>query len=193
MRTDGKLLFAMRTLPALFAALFVSSALVAHADPWPAIPIPPSNAASLHGAPARPAPGDVEDRARHLAAALGGASPESADDFFFQREPFLAVKDMSGASGYFATLVRAYHRDIAAYRAEIPAGAAVSFVRFEPARTCRWMEIGREANRLPYFSCYGARLVVSASGREITFRIHVMINWGDHWYITHLGPIPHPA
>ncbi len=98
---------------------------------------------------------------------------------------------MSDAAGYFAVLVRAYHRDIEASRALIPTGSAVTFVRFEPARSCRWMEIGREANRLPYWSCYGSRLVVSAAGREITVRIHVMINWGDRWYVTHLGAIPH--
>lgn len=160
------------------------------ADPWPSIPIPPGNAAALLTAPARPPPGDIEDRARHLAAALGGAAPANADDFFFPRDAFLAVKDMSGASGYFATLIRAYHHDIETDRAEIPAGATVTFVRFEPARSCRWMPIGHEANRLPYYSCYGSRLIVSAGGHEITFRIHVMINWGDHWYVTHLGPIP---
>ncbi len=181
-----------RALAATALVAFVSSPFrAAHGDPWPSIPIPAGNAASLHAAPARPPVGDAEERVRHLAGALGGAAPESADDFFFQREPFLAVKDMSGASRYFATLVRQYHHDIESLRAEIPAGATVRFVRFVPARSCRWMEVGREANRLPYWSCYGARLVVAANEREIEFRIHVMINWGDQWFITHLGPIPH--
>jgi hypothetical protein len=165
---------------------------MAMADPWPSIPIPAENAATLRRAPSRPALGDAEERARHLAAALGGEAAEDADDFFFPREAFLAVKDMSGASRYFAQLVRQYHRDIETYREGLPRGAAVRFVRLEPARSCRWMEIGREANRLPYWSCYGSRLVVEAGGREVTFRVHVMINWGDRWYVTHLGPIPHP-
>lgn len=160
-------------------------------DRWPAIAIPPGNAATLRAAPPRPPPGEVALRAQHLVAALGGGSLAGADDFFLPREPFLAVKDMSGAAGYFDTLVRAYHRDIEASRAQIPAGAAVTLVRFEPARSCRWMEPGREANRLPYWSCYGSRLIVRAAGREVTLRIHVMINWGDRWYVTHFGAIPH--
>ena len=58
------------------------------------------------------------------------------------------------------------------------------------AASLRQRASGREANRVPYHSCYGARVTVRAGAREHTFRVHVMINWGDQWYITHLGPIP---
>ncbi len=48
---------------------------------------------------------------------------------------------MSDAAGYFAVLVRAYHRDIEASRALIPTGSAVTFVRFEPARDGRGTDV----------------------------------------------------
>lgn len=159
------------------------------ADAWPQIAIPPQNAAAQRTAPPRPEPGDVATRAEHLVTALASGNADGALDFFLPREPFLAIKDMSSAAGYYATLVRAYRHDIESYRAQLPRGEAVTLVRFVPSTRCAWMTIGREANRLPYWSCYGSRLVVSAGGREHTLRVQVIINWGDQWYVTHLGAI----
>ena len=53
------------------------------------------------------------------------------------------------------------------------------------------MTIGREANRLPYWSCYGSRLIVRVNRREVALRVHVLINWGDQWYVTHLDRVQH--
>jgi hypothetical protein len=131
----------------------------------------------------------VAERARHLVAALNGGSADVALDFFLPLDPFLAIKDMSGARGYHARLIREYRRDIEAYRAQLPPGQRVEFVRFEPSRSCTWMEIGRETNRLPYWSCYGSRLVVRAGTRELSLRVNVLIHWGDQWFVTHLDRI----
>jgi hypothetical protein len=109
-------------------------------------------------------------------------------DFFLPREPFLAIKDMSGAAGYFNTLTRAYRRDIEAWRREVPGLSGATFVRFELSRACAWMTPGREANRLPYWSCYRSRLVVNVGGRERPLEVRVMIHWGQRWYVTHLRP-----
>jgi len=171
---------------ALTVALASADAL---ADRWPNIEIPANNAAALRSAPTRPPPGDVGDRARHLVEALNGGSADVALDFFLPLEPFLAIKDMSGARGYHAQLIREYRRDIETYRSQLPRGLRAEFVRFEPSRSCVWMPIGREANRLPYWSCYGSRLVVRAGGRDIALRTHVLIHWGDRWYVTHLDRI----
>jgi hypothetical protein len=179
----------VRSILTVTAALLLLPSMAA-SDPWPQIPIPPQNDANLRRAPARPGPGDASERAAHLVRALSGEDPGIADDFFLPREPFLAIKDMSGAARYYATLMRWYRRDIETYRSQIRGASNVSLVRFEPSQRCTWMSIGREANRLPYWSCYGSRLVVQADGRELTFRVHVLIHWGDQWYVTHLGPIP---
>lgn len=159
------------------------------ADPWPTITIPEVNAARQRTAPTRPPPGDVAERSRVLFDALNGGSIETAQRFFLPLEPFLAIKDMHGARGYHARLLREYARDIAAYRETLPRGQTLSFVRFVPSSTCVWMSVGREANRLPYYSCYGSRLVVRAGRREIALRVNVLIHWGDQWYVTHLDRI----
>jgi hypothetical protein len=129
----------------------------------------------------RPPSGDVATRTAHLASALESGNADEALDFFLPREPFLAIKDMSGAARYYDTLVRWYRQDIARMRAELPRGARVTFVRFEPSSRCTWMTVGREANRLPYWSCYGSRLVVRVGGRERSLRVNVLINWGTRW------------
>jgi hypothetical protein len=180
--------------PALLCAVvaLLASSLLAtegRADRWPNIPIPASNAASLTSAPPRPGPGDVESRARLLVDALNGGSFERAAELFLPLDPFLAIKDMNGARGYHGQLLRWYRRDIEAYRAQLATTEPVELVRFEPSRACTWMTVGREANRLPYWSCYGSRLVVRARGRERALRVHVIIHWGDRWYVTHLDRV----
>ena len=172
-------------------ALALAPLFVASADPWPSLTIPAQNARDARAPTPRPPAGDVDVRARHLVDALRTGAPAevaAAADFFLAREPFLAIKDMSGAAGYFSTLTRAYRRDIEAYRREVPGLAGATFARFELSRACTWMSVGREANRLPYWSCYRSRLFVTVGGRERALPVHVMINWGDRWHVTHLRP-----
>jgi hypothetical protein len=134
----------------------------------------------------------VEVRARHLAQALRtGAVGEVnlALDFFLPREPFLAIKDMSGAAGYFNTLTRAYRRDITAFRQASPWLADADYAGFQLSRSCTWMSPGREANRLPYWSCYRSRLLLRDHGAVRSVEVRVMIHWGDQWFVTHLGAV----
>lgn len=176
----------------LLALLVVCVPLFAvSADPWPSIAIPSQNARDARAPTPRPPAGDAADRAHLLFEALRTGSPdrsEAALAFFLQREPFLAIKDMSGAAGYFSTLTRAYRRDIETYRREMPELSSATFARFELSRSCTWMSPGREANRLPYWSCYRSKLFVRAGGRERALEVRVMINWGERWYVTHLRP-----
>lgn len=178
-------------LALIVAALSVP--LLALADPWPAIAIPPENARALRSPPRRPPAGDVDARARLLVEALRTGAPadlQRAEGFFLQREPFLAIKDMSGAAGYFATLLRWYRRDIEAERAQRRDWTGARFEGFELSRACTWMTVGREANRLPYWSCYRSSLRVAVGGQTRRIEVRVMIHWGDRWYVTHLGAIP---
>lgn len=182
--------------PVLLVALGLAAAalpLVVAADPWPALAIPPENARSLRAPPRRPPPGDVDVRARLLVDALRTGEPadlQRAEGFFLPREPFLAIKDMSGASGYFATLLRWYRRDIQAERARRRDWSGARFEGFDLSRACTWMAVGREANRLPYWSCYRSTLRVAVGGRTERVEVRVMIHWGDRWYATHLGAVP---
>jgi hypothetical protein len=187
---------AMSPLPRRLAALalaLVAVPFAVAADPWPSIAIPPENARALRFPPRRPPPGDVDARARLLVEALrtgDAAALQRADDFFLPREPFLAIKDMSGAAGYFATLLRWYHRDVGAERARRRDWTGAHFEGFDLSRACTWMTIGREANRLPYWSCYRSTLRVAVGGRTERIEVRVMIHWGERWYATHLGAVP---
>lgn len=175
----------------LALSLTLAAVAPAYADPWPSIEIPAGNRARQTSPPPRPAVGDLAARAQTLVDALNGDAGANGEPLFLQREPFLAIKDMRGAAGYFATLLRWYARDIEAMRAELPRGAGRwAVARVELSSRCVWMTEGREANRLPYYSCYGSRLVLARNGREHTVRLNVLINWGASWYVTHLGAIP---
>lgn len=178
--------------PAALVLALTLAPLVVVADPWPALAIPPENARALRAPPRRPPPGDVDARARLLVEALrtgDAADVQRAEAFFLPREPFLAIKDMSGAAGYFATLVRWFRRDLLAERARRRDWSGARFEGFELSRACTWMSIGREANRLPYWSCYRSTLRVAVGGRSERVEVRVMIHWGDRWYATHLGAI----
>ena len=87
----------------------------------------------------------------------------------------------------FADVLR---RDIEAERAQRRDWTGARFEGFELSRACTWMTIGREANRLPYWSCYRSTLRVAVGGRSEGVEVRVMIHWGDRWYATHLGAIP---
>lgn len=177
--------------PSIALAISLLALPAARADPWPALAIPPSNRRGLSRPAPRPPAGDLDRRARLLAEALRTGAARDVDaalEFFLPRDPFLAIKDMSGAAGYFDTLVRWYRRDLGRYRTQHPWLARSRFVRFELSRACTWMAVGREANRLPYWSCYRSRLVLAHDGREESLESRVMIHWGDQWFCTHLGP-----
>lgn len=178
------------------AAVMVALALVgtvstAAADPMPPITIPPVNRAGQPRPPPRPAVGDLGLRVEQLIAALNGQQGAEPNVLFLQRQPFLAIKDMHGADGYFSTLLRWYANDVMRERAALPGGTGRWVLsRVELSSRCVWMTEGREANRLPYWSCYGSRLVLARNGQQHTVRMNVLINWGDQWFVTHLGPIP---
>ncbi|MBI5518387.1 MAG: hypothetical protein HY909_31740 [Deltaproteobacteria bacterium] len=181
-------------LPALLAVLVLAPLGALRADPWPAIAIPASNAATLRAPAPRPPSGDADARARLLHRALRTGAPadvEAALAFFLPRDPFLAIKDMSGAAGYFTTLTRWYRRDIAELRRASPWLATSEYEGFQLSRACAWMSPGREANRLPYWSCYRSRLLLRELGRATprALEVHVMIHWGDQWFVTHLGAL----
>jgi hypothetical protein len=52
---------------------------------------------------------------------------------------------------------------------------------------CKWKAIGTEYNKIAYWSCYRNRMIALADGKKIDLDLRTLINWGDKWYITHLG------
>ena len=125
--------------------------------------------------------------AKRLLDAIKSGDPAIAAGFFFPAKAFDLVKAMAVPGRYHKKLVAWYGEDILAEhpRFEDPSW---TFEKIERGR-CKWQEKGTEGNALPYWSCRGNRVTAKSGDRTRTFEIHVIINWGDAWYVTHLGKI----
>jgi len=132
----------------------------------------------------------AEAGAQRLLAAFKADDPSLAHDFFFPADAFDLVKDMAVPGRYHRRLVAWYEEDIHAEHERYRRAAEQVWVfeRFELGH-CAWMAVHTEGNKLPYWSCRRSRFTASAGERTLTFEIHVLINWGRNWYVTHLGPI----
>lgn len=149
-------------------------------------PIPEGNRADLREAPPRPGPGDVEERARVLLAAIVADDPARAMEFLLPREAFRAIKGIADPDGLYDRIVRLYERDIHALHAQVPADAEL--VRFEFSRRRGWVGLREESNRLPYWAQRHNTIVYrTGGGEERSFEVRTMIAWDGRWYITHLS------
>jgi hypothetical protein len=168
-----------RRATALAAALVLAAAGAIFA----AEPVPVENA--VQGEP--PPFGSAEEGARRLLEAIKAGDPAIAADFFFPAAAFDLVKAMAVPGRYHRRLVAWYGEDILAEHARF-GDPSWAFEKLERGR-CRWQEKGTEGNVLPYWSCRGSRVTARSGERTRTFDIHVLINWGACWYVTHLGKI----
>jgi hypothetical protein len=129
----------------------------------------------------------AEAGARQLLAAVSRGDPALAADFFFPEEAFDLVKDLPVPARYHRKLVRWYQEDIMKEHPRFKRGdwqlEKVSLGH------CKWKEAGTEGNKLPYWSCRGNFVIATDGERKRRLEIHVLINWGKRWYVTHLGPV----
>lgn len=125
--------------------------------------------------------------ARALLEAVKHNSPDQALDFFFPAAAFDLVKDLPIPGRYHRKLLGWYREDIAR---EHPRFARDDWqvVELKLGR-CRWQEPHTEGNIVPYWSCRKNVLEATDGERTRRMEIHVLINWGQAWYVTHLGPI----
>lgn len=150
--------------------------------------IPEHNRAELTEPPPRPGPGDVDERARRLLAAIVANDPALAADFFLPREAFRAIKGIADPDGLYDRILRMYSEDIAELHASLGEGAPrAEFVRFELSRRRGWVRVREESNRLPYWAQRHNWLVYRVGTEERRIEVRTMIAWDDRWYITHLS------
>jgi len=147
--------------------------------------IPPQN--SKKGEP--PGVASFEEGARNLLEAFEKNDPAVASGFFFPAYAFDLVKDLPVPGRYHRKLVRWYEEDIGTARKRFARGTW-ELEKVELGR-CRWKEPGTEGNKVAYWSCRGNFATARQGDRTRRFEIRVLINWGDRWYVTHLGPIRH--
>jgi hypothetical protein len=125
--------------------------------------------------------------AKRLFEAIKAGDPQRAADFFFPAAAFDLVKAMAVPGRYHRKLVAWYDEDLVALHAQFK-DPAWTFDKFERGH-CKWQEKGTEGNALPYWSCRGNKVTAKSGDRTRTFDIHVLINWGKSWYVTHLGKV----
>jgi hypothetical protein len=137
-----------------------------------------------------PDPSTAEAGARRLLEAIRSGDPTLAHDFFFPADAFDLVKDMPVPGRYLRRLLAWYDEDLRAEHDRLGDAADLVFDRFQLGH-CTWMEIHTEGNKLPYWSCHHSILRAHAGDHARSFEVHVIINWGQRWYVTHLGEIRH--
>lgn len=122
-----------------------------------------------------------------LLKAFAANDPSVAADFFFPADAFDLVKDLPVPGRYHRKLVRWYEEDIKEARGRFASGEW-KIENVELGR-CRWKEPGTEGNKVAYWSCRGNVVTARTEEKTRRFEINVLINWGERWYVTHLGPI----
>lgn len=122
---------------------------------------------------------------------LNGEGTETdATTLFFPADAFDQVKGIKDPGAYHKQLVSWFAADLKREGERLKAGAPWALDSFKLG-SCKWKEKGTEANALPYWSCYKSKLKLKNAKNETNLvEIRALINWGDQWYPTHLGPIP---
>ena len=147
--------------------------------------VPPEN--QTQGKP--PAIANFEAKAATLLQAIEKNDPELAMPLFFPQEAFRELKAIVKPDDYYQQLVRWFKEDIAREHERLVVQDPLKLAGVK-AGGCTWKKKGSEANQIPYWSCHKTQLSVQIGSKTETLDIHTRINWGQEWYITHLGPIP---
>lgn len=129
----------------------------------------------------------AEEGAKRIFDAIVTNNPEKVIDIFFPLEPFIALKDLKNAQDYHKKLVDWYVKDIQREHNRIKMIKDPEFIGFKSG-FCKWKDIGSETNKLAYWSCYRNKIFgKSQTGDKFEIELRAMINWGERWYVTHLG------
>lgn len=132
----------------------------------------------------------AEVGARRLTQAILADRPDDILDLFFPAAPFDALKAIAAPSSYHKQLVAWFVADVHKEHERLKGAVTLTYDGFERG-SCKWKEVGSEANKIPYWSCYRNKFYAKTeAGKRVELELRAMINWGDSWYVTHLGKPP---
>ena len=134
----------------------------------------------------RPPLTNTDAMAMRLLTAIEKDDPKSVQDIFFPEGPFLALKDIPDAKQYYKTLTESFSADIHKQSTGLSVQKTFRFQKFRLG-FCKWKDVGTEYNKIPYWSCYRSEIIASQGDKKIVIPVKVIINWGQDWYVTHLG------
>jgi hypothetical protein len=173
----------------VFALALGMSTSRAHAVPTSPAKAPPKAQALAPqvAAPVRPAPGDLDTRARLLFEAIQRDEPDLATPVFFPRAAFIRVKAMQKPERYYDRLYARFQTDIHALHRALPGLARAMFTGLRLSPRGGFMKVGTEGNRLPYWASRHAALTYTLDGANKELEVRVLITWDDRWYVIHLS------
>ncbi len=129
-------------------------------------------------------------RIEQLVRAIEKDDPALARSFFFPVEAYEVVKAIKQpAKDWNRRLYRAFERSVHDYHKKLGKHAeGTKLVRLDVnEERAKWMEPGREGNKLGYFRVTRSQLVVEdGSGKQKKLDLSSMISWRGEWYVVHL-------
>jgi hypothetical protein len=129
---------------------------------------------------------NAETLAQSLFTALQNNDTVTARNLFFPEAEFIALKDIKDPKGYYKQLLDELDRDVSKQHTQLKTYKDLKYVSVKRGG-CKWKAIGSEYNKIAYWSCYRNRIIATADNKQIQLDLKTLINWGDKWYITHLG------
>ena len=172
----------MKNFSAVLLAAFVSVQMTPVFAQDSTIVVPPQNK-EMGTMP----PMDSADAlAQSLFTALQNNDSSTANSLIFPEAEFIALKDIKDAKYYYKRLTLEIIRDFSKQQDQLKTYKDLKYVSFKRGG-CKWKAAGSEYNKIAYWSCYRNRILATADGKQIQLDLRTLINWGDKWFITHLG------
>jgi hypothetical protein len=113
-----------------------------------------------------------------------------AERVFFPKVAYEQVKDIKNPAGdWKSRLMKNFARDIARYHEKLGDDArAARFLGLEvDDKRVKWMDPGKEGNKLGYYRVTRSKLrYADAAGTERTLELTSLISWRGEWFVVHL-------
>jgi hypothetical protein len=130
---------------------------------------------------------ELQQRAKLLLEAIATDKAETADPFWFPKEPFIPLKDIKDPGKYWEQLHHTYGNDIHALHGKRKSWDGVVFKRWEMGSAPKWVKPGEEGNRIGYYRSFHGKIHYEVGGEASSIDVLVVITWQGHWYCTHLN------
>ncbi len=117
--------------------------------------------------------------------------PSLAERAFFPKVAYEKVKDIKNpGADWNSRLMKNFARDVGKYHDKLGEDApAARYVRLEvDAARVKWMDPGKEGNKLGYYRVTRSKIVyLDAAGKEKTLELTSLISWRGEWFVVHLN------
>lgn len=132
-----------------------------------------------------------EKRMKLLVQAIAADDPSIAAPAFFPKVAYEAVKDIKNpGADWKSRLMKAFSRDIHAYHEKLGEDAKAATYRglAVDEKRIKWMDKGKEGNKIGYFRVTRNKLKIGLEGtKERELELTSLISWRGEWFVVHLS------